>query len=391
MPLDLRYTYHRLGEFFIGRCMANLGGLNQNATRESVSKVIAGRYRIISQLGAGGMGVAYRAWDHRSERPVVVKLPSREVLMRQAGPERFRREIFSMLILAEHPSVVPVIDHCQSDPDPFVAMRFLPGGSLQDRQRKDTARVLQAMQPKTLWLWLPDVASALDFIHSKGVVHRDIKPANFFFDGLWRVFVGDFGIAKFMGESDDQDGGSWDPRTFGEISSQWTITTGGQLGTLAYMAPEQFEKNQDVNGRVDQYALAVTIYEWLAGSRPFTAKESQALMRQHRVSAPPPLPQQQWEIPTSLRQALERALSKNPQDRFSTCAELCQALLADIPLFTDDKNVARLLCPQCKTILKLPSAARGQRGKCTRCLTPMVVADDLGALWLVGESHGGTH
>ena len=361
-----------------------------NHHTENMSTVVAGRYRIISQLGAGGMGVAYRAWDHGSERPVVVKIPSREVLARQAGCQRFRREIRSMITLAEHPNVVPVIDHTEADPDPFIAMRFLPGGSLHDRQRKDESRVLQAMQPKTLWLWLPDVASALDFIHSKGVVHRDIKPPNVFFDGLWKAFVGDFGIAKFVGENDhDENEKPWDfHQAGGAIQSQWTVTTGGQIGTLAYMAPEQFQRNPLVDGRIDQYALAVSVYEWLAGVRPFSAKECQLLLRQKERPAPPPLPKQKWDIPTSLQQAILRALAPNPLNRFQSCTDFCQTLLADIPYFTDGNNVARLLCPKCKTILKLPGTARGQRGKCTRCLTPMVVADDLGALWLVGESHG---
>ena len=224
---------------------------------ELIGQTIAGRYRIISRLGAGGMGVAYRAWDEHAGRPVVIKIPKREFLEDPTFAERFAREI-RLLQGLSHPHIVPFVDVGEHEGLPFLVMPFLPGGSLSDRRLRDDDRRPRPNPPGMLHLWLPGVADALDFIHANGIVHRDVKPANIFFDAFWGPFLGDFGIAKILAESDTFD-------------KEATLTgTNMGIGTADYMASEQLTPKPVLDGRTDQYALAVIAYEMLAGTRPFT-------------------------------------------------------------------------------------------------------------------------
>jgi serine/threonine-protein kinase len=150
-------------------------------------KVIAGRYRIISQLGEGGMGVAYRAWDNEQDVPVVVKMPKADKESDADFIERFNREIKAMAGLA-HPHIVPIVGYGQDiDGRPYVAMRFLPGGSLSDRRRRGPDKKPLPTHPSLLHHWLPAIGEALDFVHRSGFVHRDVKPDNIFFDAPERV------------------------------------------------------------------------------------------------------------------------------------------------------------------------------------------------------------
>lgn len=334
---------------------------------------IAGRYRVISRLGEGGMGVTYRAWDEREGRPVVLKMPRRELFENAAFAERFGREVRMMAALA-HPSIVPILDMGEDDGLPFLAMRFLPGGSLSNRRLRDAEGKPLPMQPSTLQLWLPAIASALDFVHASGIVHRDVKPANIFFDAFWGAYLGDFGIAKIVADTT-------------ALEKEHTLTaTSIAVGTQQYMAPEQFGPKARVDGRADQYALAVMAYELLAGRRPFRG-DTAHLIVEVTTQPVPPLTEVRRDLPKSLCRAVYRGLSKTPGERFATCSQFATSLLQDVGPLGDEEGVARLLCPSCGNMLKMPTAAAGRQGKCPRCKDKMMVARDLGALWLVREEH----
>ncbi|MFM8890177.1 MAG: serine/threonine protein kinase, partial [Planctomycetia bacterium] len=213
-------------------------------------QLIGGRYRLIALLGVGGMGETYRAWDTVAGIPVVVKMPKRDRLNDEEVIARFRREIEAMRSL-EHEAIVPIIDFGEQDGRPFVAMRFLPGGSLGDYRRRDEAGTLVKNPPGMLHFWLPGVAKALDHIHGWGVLHRDVKPTNIFLDGACHPFLGDFGIAKVVEDA------------AGPAKEQTLTATGTTVGTPEYMAPEMFRPKGKPDGRIDQYSLAVTVYEML--------------------------------------------------------------------------------------------------------------------------------
>ena len=140
-----------------------------------------GRYRIDAQLGEGGMGTVFRAWDKNLGTEVVVKVPHASMLQDAEFAARFAREISSLVKLS-HPHIVKISDVGEQDGLPFAVMQFLPGGSLEDRQKIGPNGEVRALSPDSLKTWLPSIAEALDFVHSQGYIHRDIKPANILFD-----------------------------------------------------------------------------------------------------------------------------------------------------------------------------------------------------------------
>ena len=338
---------------------------------EVVSRTIQGRYRLVAQLGMGGMGVTYRGWDIKEGVPVVIKMPRTDVRNAEEIRRRFTREVRAMLALS-HDHIVPITDHGEADGCPFVAMRFLSGGSLAEYRGKDEFGEPTPLSPSTLHFWLPGVANALDFMHASGVLHRDVKPGNIFLDGFLRPFLGDFGLAKIV----DAPAG---------LGHDQTLTGARALvGTLEYMAPELSKPGGVPDGGVDQYALAVTVYEMLAGRKPFRGEVANIIF-EHASKSPPPLRELCPDVPRRVADAVHRALAKNRTDRFATCAAFAAAVLAEAPPLKIDTSRARLLCPRCRAILRVSKTTAGKRGSCPRCRSSIVVADDLGSLWLSGE------
>jgi serine/threonine protein kinase len=327
--------------------------------------LFGGRYRIISRLGAGGMGVAYRAWDEEEEVPVVIKIPKKALHPKIA--ERLARDIH-LLLGFEHPHIVPIVNVGEHEGLPYVVMRFLPGGSLSNRRLRDADGKVRPNPPGMLHLWLPAVAEALDFVHARGVVHRDVKPANIFFDAFWGAFLGDCRIARIVEASDSFD------RENSPAEPQMCI------GALPYMCPEQFTPKPVLDGRTDQYALAVTVYEMVSGTRPFTGTTAHLIV-EVTTQPPPRLDRKVRGLPASLVKAVERGLTKSQDERFPTCREFAAAVLCDVEPLADDPGIARLLCPDCGNLLKLPVAAAGLCGLCPKCQAQMKVADDLS--WLI--------
>jgi serine/threonine protein kinase len=333
--------------------------------------LVAGRYRFLSSLGQGGMGRTDRYWDTLTGRPVVIKWPRPEFIEKPGFLERFDREVRLMQAIV-HPHVVPIADSGIDEGLPFFVMPFLPGGSLSIRRLRDAAGSPQPNHPSMLHLWLPGIAAALDHVHAGGVVHRDVKPANIFFNAFWHSCLGDFGVAKVVDET-------------GLIDKEQTLTgTHVAVGTELYMGPELFSPKPTLTGAVDQYALAVMVYELLCGRRPFVG-DTAHLIVEVTTKQPPPLDRLQPGLPPRLVQAVHRGLAKRPAERFPICSEFAAAVLADVPPMAPAPDEARLACPSCSHLIKIATSDAGKRGRCPKCRKRLVIAADLAALWTRDE------
>ena len=269
------------------------------------------RYLITAKLGEGGMGAVYRARDRNIDADVVVKAPLRAMADDPGFSHRFKDEIRSLVKLS-HPHIVKISDVGDRDGLPFAVMQFLPGGSLEDRRAAGGG----PGRPGDVLGWLPGIAGALDYVHSQRYIHRDVKPGNILFDAQGHAFLSDFGVVKVLSEV-----------SHGPAGRAAMTGTGMVLGTPEYMAPELI-MGDAVDGRVDQYALAVTVYEMLCGRRPFEDDVKTKILVLH-TTKPPPAPSGfcAW-IEPALSDAVLKALAKEPGDRYPTCAAFASAVVA---------------------------------------------------------------
>jgi hypothetical protein len=260
-----------------------------------------GRYRIVAEIGRGGMGAVYQAHDDELNRTVAIKVLHPWVTVRARESDLLLNEAQAAARL-QHPAVVPVHDigRC-ADETRFLVMEYVPGNSLA-RLLKD-GRVDQEQILKLLI----DIADALHVAHQQGLVHRDIKPANLLVDRQGRARITDFGLAI---EARD------DSREAGEVA-----------GTLPYMAPEQVRGDAHLlDGRTDVWALGVVLHEALAGSRPFPGDSPEELRRAILTAQPQPLRDVRPRIARDVQRICQRCLAKDPAIRYASAAELAAAL-----------------------------------------------------------------
>jgi serine/threonine-protein kinase len=244
------------------------------------------------------MATVYKCHEAALERQVALKVLPKEFLHDETFAERFRREARTVANL-EHPNIVPIHASGIEQGTPWMAMRFVSGGSLSSlikERRLDHRQIVEVLR---------GVAEALDYAHSRGVVHRDVKPQNVLLDEAGRVYLADFGIAKIV-----------------ESSSQLT-QTGTITGTPQYMAPEQ-AKGGTIDYRADIYALGVVAYELLTGSPPFSADTPVGILLKH-CSEPVPRPAATL-VPGAATETLVKCLAKEPGDRWASASEFVTAL-----------------------------------------------------------------
>jgi predicted ATPase/DNA-binding CsgD family transcriptional regulator len=265
---------------------------------------IAG-YRLEEEIGAGGMAVVFRARDDRLDRLVALKLLTPWLAADEDFRHRFLRESRAAAAV-DDPHIIPVYEAGEAGGVLYLAMRYVSGGDIRSRLRRDgpftAARAAAVLSP---------VASALDAAHGAGLVHRDVKPANVLVDSRPgrpdHVYLSDFGLAKTR-----------------SASVQLT-RTGLNLGTVAYMAPEQIE-GREVDGRADQYALACAAFELLAGVVPFEREQDLAVLYAHLSEPPPSLAARRPDLPPAADEVLARALAKAADDRYPSCRHFTDAL-----------------------------------------------------------------
>ncbi|HTG84627.1 MAG TPA: serine/threonine-protein kinase, partial [Gemmatimonadales bacterium] len=269
---------------------------------QRLSTALADRYRIERELGQGGMATVYLAEDLKHHRKVAIKI-LRPELAAVVGADRFVREIETTAGL-QHPHILGLIDSGEVNGNAYYVMPFVEGESLRDRITREKQLPLDdALRIAR------EVADALSYAHTKGVIHRDIKPENILLTSGHAV-VADFGIARAISAA----GGAR------------LTETGLAVGTPAYMSPEQAAGDRDLDGRSDLYALACVLYEMLAGEPPFRGPTVEAVVRQHLTVEPRSVTQLRPAVPAEVAEALNRALAKTPADRFNPVGQFSEAL-----------------------------------------------------------------
>jgi eukaryotic-like serine/threonine-protein kinase len=266
-----------------------------------VGEVLADRYEVEELVGAGGMSSVYRAHDKLLDRKVALKVMHQHYGDDPEYVERFRREARSVASLS-HPNIVTVIDRGEHEGRQFIVFEYVEGENLKQLiQRRGPAPVTTALELAR------QIAQALSFAHQQGLVHRDVKPQNVLLNGDGTAKVTDFGIARSL---DVQHG---------------VTQTGTVLGTSDYIAPEQAQ-GQSVDEQTDVYSLGVVLYELLTAEVPFPGESFVAVAMRHINEPPPPLRDKRPDVPPRVEAAVQRAMAKNPRDRFASMGELCAEL-----------------------------------------------------------------
>jgi YVTN family beta-propeller protein len=260
------------------------------------------QYVIEKKIGEGGMGSVYTARQPAMNRTVVVKVLSAKIVKTPEMLRRFQREV-DVIARLEHPYIVPVYDYGEVEENPYVVMRYLPGGTLEDKLRAGVV----AREP--LLRSLEQVAEALDYAHERGIVHRDLKPGNILFDDRGNGYLADFGISKAM--AGDQD----------------LTTTGDIVGTPAYMSPEQ-ARGEKLDGRSDIYSLAVVAYQVLAGKLPFEASTAWEWIDSHLAAPVPSILAATPGLPAAVDEVFQKGLAKEPRQRQAQATQFTRELRA---------------------------------------------------------------
>src|SRR6201992_2586315 len=258
-----------------------------------------GRYKIVRELGRGAMGVVYHAIDPNIGRPVAIKTihlgggrkPEEQDRLR----ERLFREARSAGILS-HPGIVTIYDVEQQGELAYIAMEYVDGPTLDQLLTEP-----QPLAPSRLLSILSQTAAALDYAHGKGIGHRDIKTANIMMAGDDAAKITDFGIAKIT------------------ASEQFTMT-GSIVGTPHYMSPEQVQ-GQPVDGRSDQFSLAVMAFEMLTGEKPYTGEHLTTVVYKIVAEEPAPPHRLNPTLGGAIETAIRKGLAKKPDGRFRNCQE----------------------------------------------------------------------
>jgi serine/threonine protein kinase len=262
-----------------------------------IGKVL-GHYQIVREIGFGGMSAVYLAEDTHSSQPVALKLLPSEYINDLGMRASFDREA-RLIAALNHEAIVRIDEFGVHDGQPFIAMPYMPNGSLADRL------IRAPISPEETGQILKRLSSAIDYAHDRGIIHGDLKPSNILFDERDQPYLADFGIA-------------------------WQTTSARQpgafaSGTPAYLSPEQAFSDQIVDNRSDIYALGIILFEMLTGRLPFDGQTPLAIILQHRYDPPPSLRTIDWSLPATLDPVIQRALAKLPDERYTAARELSQA------------------------------------------------------------------
>ena len=287
------------------------------APSADLTSALSERYRIERELGRGGMATVFRAMDLKHDRPVALKVLNPEMTA-LLGAERFHQEI-RVTARLRHPNILPLYDSGEAAGALYYVMPLVEGESLRARLDRKPP-----LTPDETIALAREVADALDYAHRHGVIHRDIKPENILLEN-GHALVADFGIAKARAGGDSR-----------------LTQPGFSMGTPLYMSPEQASGDPDADGRSDLYSLACVVYEMLAGAPPFEGASPEAILVQRFTKAAPRLSIRRPSVPAGIDRALQRAMARNPSDRFPSTAAFAAALESPSVAAPLEKSIAVL-------------------------------------------------
>jgi serine/threonine protein kinase len=269
---------------------------------QPLREALAGRYRVVREVGRGSMATVFLADNLEAGGEVAIKVLHPE-FSHAVGPTRFHREI-EILTQLRHPRIVPILDSDEAGQLLYLVMPYVPGENLRSRLEREG----QLPMPVVLSI-TADVAAAIDHAHGENVLHRDIKPENVLLQGD-RAMVCDFGLARAI-----------DRAALESVSSSGLV-----LGTPAYMSPEQAMGLPDIGAACDVYALGCVVFEMLTGEQPFTGPTPQAVIARHLLDQPRSMRVVRPGLPERVEAAVAAALSKAPDERPASGAELLRRL-----------------------------------------------------------------
>jgi serine/threonine-protein kinase len=270
--------------------------------RELVAEALSGRYILERELGHGGMATVYLAREVQQQAPVAIKVMHSN-LASALDSKRFLREM-GIAASLEHPLIVPLYDSGNAGGVLYYIMPYVEGDSLYERLERERRLSLDDALQIT-----HDVAAALGYAHSRGVLHRDVKPENILLMA-GHALIADFGLARAIGAADYQK----------------LTATGVIVGTLYYMSPEQLREERDLDQRTDIYSLGCILYEMLTGGPPYSGRSITEVATRILRAPVPSVRRLQANVPPAVDQAIGRALAKSAAGRFATMEEFAATL-----------------------------------------------------------------
>jgi serine/threonine protein kinase len=261
------------------------------------------RYQIISKCGSGGMAAVYKAFDPQRQQQVALKVLMREFMQDPEFRARFKREI-DIHSSFKHEAVVPIYGYGQYQGQLYLVLRYMAGGSLQDRL--EGGKTLPLSEVVRL---LKRITPALDAAHQQNIIHRDMKPSNILHDEQGLAYICDFGIARLK-----------------ERPNITMVEGGAMIGSPAYMSPEQSQTGRILDGRCDLYSLGVMVYEMLTGQLPYHESTPYNLALAQATKPIPDILVANPDLPPACKSFIIKALAKKPEERFASGAEMAEDL-----------------------------------------------------------------